>query len=192
MAQEIKIWGHGGEGKKMSLKPDGEHAMVQVREALARYLPGRVAQENAPRNVPTKACLHPTYWHWTAYVFVVRWMLLTEACMDKLQGRLIFNVLYSHFSMYSNISCSCPFQGKASEWLNMFPASDSSFLMSSRMKMSRIEWRERERESKDGKHPTSIGIHLLFLLLFACFPFSALPHRPAASRPPLSALVPCA
>ena len=53
---------------------------------------------------------------------------------------------FVHFTIYLNILCSCPFQGKASEWLNMFPVSDSPFLMSSRMKMSRIEGRDGETE----------------------------------------------
>ena len=46
MAAELKSWGHpGGAGSELNLKSDGESSVVAVREALAKYIGGRVIPE---------------------------------------------------------------------------------------------------------------------------------------------------
>ena len=46
MAAELKSWGHpGGAGSEIIMKSDGESAIVAVREALAKYIGGRVIPE---------------------------------------------------------------------------------------------------------------------------------------------------
>ena len=46
MAAELKSWGHpGGAGSEIIMKSDGGSAIVAVREALAKYIGGRVIPE---------------------------------------------------------------------------------------------------------------------------------------------------
>ena len=50
MAEELRSWGYtGGESGHFIMKSDGEPAIVQLRDAVARYVGGRVVPEDVPR-----------------------------------------------------------------------------------------------------------------------------------------------
>ena len=50
LAEELKTWGHaGGTAGHVIIKTDGERSIVAVRDALARFVGGRVVVEVPPR-----------------------------------------------------------------------------------------------------------------------------------------------
>ena len=50
MVEELRAWGHaGGTGGHIILKSDGEPAVKALRDAVGRYLGGRVVPENPPK-----------------------------------------------------------------------------------------------------------------------------------------------